>query len=197
VRHAEDELPYRNPRRSSINGPDSVDTFRRQSAPKPSRSSLLSLTAPRPATRNILSEAHPPRYYTSPRATGENILMAPISSSSGSYPTSIPSSSRSSIRQDSHDDPRHVQILDYSTSQYYYTSTAQEGVAGSFESSENEASRLKPGETAGGKKRRSRATQEQLDMLNGVYQRTPFPTTAERNELAHQLGMTPRSVQIW
>ncbi|KAG8834681.1 hypothetical protein FRC17_007766 [Serendipita sp. 399] len=55
----------------------------------------------------------------------------------------------------------------------------------------------KVGETAGGKKRRSRATQEQLDILNGVYARTPFPTTAERAELAARLKMTPRSVQIW
>jgi Homeodomain len=194
--HAEDESSYRNPRRTSVTGPDSP-TFRRQNAPKPSRSSLLSLTAPRPATRNILSEARPSICYTSPRATGENVVMAPASSSSGSYPTSIPSSSIASIRRDSHGDPKHAQILDYSPSHYYYTSPGQEGVTGSFESSENEASRLKPGETAGGKKRRSRATQEQLDMLNGVYQRTPFPTTAERNELAHQLGMTPRSVQIW
>ena len=70
-------------------------------------------------------------------------------------------------------------------------------LGGSFELSETESMRLKPGETAGGKKRRSRATQEQLDLLNAVYQRTPFPTTVERNELANRLGMTPRSVQIW
>ncbi|KAG8830422.1 hypothetical protein FRC18_008121 [Serendipita sp. 400] len=59
------------------------------------------------------------------------------------------------------------------------------------------AAAAKLGETAGGKKRRSRATQEQLDILNGVYARTPFPTTAERSELAARLKMTPRSVQIW
>jgi Homeodomain len=69
-------------------------------------------------------------------------------------------------------------------------------IGGTFDMSEGEG-RFKPGETSGGKKRRSRATQEQLDILNGVYQRTPFPTTVERTELAQQLGMTPRSVQIW
>lgn len=53
------------------------------------------------------------------------------------------------------------------------------------------------GETAGGKKRRARATQEQLDILNQVYARTPFPSTQERIDLATTLGMTPRSVQIW
>jgi len=69
-------------------------------------------------------------------------------------------------------------------------------IGGTFDMSEGEG-RFKPGETSGGKKRRSRATQEQLDILNGVYQRTPFPTTVERTELAQRLGMTPRSVQIW
>jgi len=53
------------------------------------------------------------------------------------------------------------------------------------------------GETAGGKKRRARATQEQLEILNQVYARTPFPSTQERVDLAATLGMTPRSVQIW
>jgi hypothetical protein len=53
------------------------------------------------------------------------------------------------------------------------------------------------GETAGGKKRRARATPEQLEILNQVYARTPFPSTQERIDLAATLGMTPRSVQIW
>ena len=53
------------------------------------------------------------------------------------------------------------------------------------------------GETAGGKKRRARATPEQLEILNQVYARTPFPSTQERIDLAAVLGMTPRSVQIW
>lgn len=53
------------------------------------------------------------------------------------------------------------------------------------------------GETAGGKKRRARATPEQLEILNQVYARTPFPSTQERIDLATTLGMTPRSVQIW
>ncbi|PVF98568.1 homeobox-domain-containing protein [Serendipita vermifera] len=62
---------------------------------------------------------------------------------------------------------------------------------------ESESARLRQGETAGGKKRRSRATQDQLEILNGVYARTPFPSTVERSELAQRLNMTPRSVQIW
>jgi Homeodomain len=53
------------------------------------------------------------------------------------------------------------------------------------------------GETAGGKKRRARATPEQLEILNQVYARTPFPSTQERIDLAATLDMTPRSVQIW
>ena len=59
------------------------------------------------------------------------------------------------------------------------------------------SNRSRVGETAGGKKRRSRATQEQLEILNAVYQRTPFPSTSERYDLSERLGMTQRSVQIW
>lgn len=47
------------------------------------------------------------------------------------------------------------------------------------------------------KKKRKRADANQLKVLNEVYDRTPFPSTAEREALAVQLGMTPRSVQIW
>jgi hypothetical protein len=44
---------------------------------------------------------------------------------------------------------------------------------------------------------RKRATAEQLMVLNEVYQRTPFPTTEEREFLGRQLNMVKRSVQIW
>lgn len=47
------------------------------------------------------------------------------------------------------------------------------------------------------KKKRRRASGRQLEVLNGVYARTAFPTTEERHELARQLDMSPRSVQIW
>lgn len=47
------------------------------------------------------------------------------------------------------------------------------------------------------KKKRKRADANQLKVLNEVYDRNPFPPTAERESLAVQLGMTPRSVQIW
>ena len=47
------------------------------------------------------------------------------------------------------------------------------------------------------KKKRRRASGRQLETLNSVYARTAFPTTEERHELARQLEMTPRSVQIW
>lgn len=47
------------------------------------------------------------------------------------------------------------------------------------------------------KKKRKRADAEQLRVLNEVYDRTAFPSTEERQELAVKLNMTPRSVQIW
>jgi len=47
------------------------------------------------------------------------------------------------------------------------------------------------------KKKRKRADADQLKVLNEVYARTAFPSTEERNALAKQLGMSPRSVQIW
>jgi hypothetical protein len=36
-----------------------------------------------------------------------------------------------------------------------------------------------------------------LDVLNQVFTQTFFPSTEMRNELAKQLGMSPRTVQIW
>ena len=47
------------------------------------------------------------------------------------------------------------------------------------------------------KKKRKRADAAQLEVLNEVYNRTAFPSTEERAELARKLDMTPRSVQIW
>lgn len=41
------------------------------------------------------------------------------------------------------------------------------------------------------------ANDVQLAMLSDVFQRTQYPSTEERDELARQLGMTSRSVQIW
>ncbi|OSD06902.1 homeobox-domain-containing protein [Trametes coccinea BRFM310] len=47
------------------------------------------------------------------------------------------------------------------------------------------------------KKKRKRADAEQLKVLNETYNKTAFPSTEERNELAKKLGMSSRSVQIW
>ncbi|KAI8992994.1 hypothetical protein BD414DRAFT_292621 [Trametes punicea] len=47
------------------------------------------------------------------------------------------------------------------------------------------------------KKKRKRADAEQLKVLNETYNRTAFPSTEERIELAKKLGMSARSVQIW
>lgn len=47
------------------------------------------------------------------------------------------------------------------------------------------------------KAKRRRANAKQLQVLNRVFERTVFPSTQLRAELGRQLGMTPRTVQIW
>jgi len=47
------------------------------------------------------------------------------------------------------------------------------------------------------KKKRKRADAAQLKVLNETYNRTAFPSTEERLELAKALDMSARSVQIW
>ena len=47
------------------------------------------------------------------------------------------------------------------------------------------------------KKKRKRADARQLEALNGVYARTAFPSTEERQQLARDLDMSAGSVQNW
>ncbi|KAI8323672.1 Homeodomain-like protein, partial [Martensiomyces pterosporus] len=47
------------------------------------------------------------------------------------------------------------------------------------------------------KGKRKRASPQQLEVLNKVFATTSFPSTDMRNRLARELGMTPRTVQIW
>ena len=47
------------------------------------------------------------------------------------------------------------------------------------------------------KKKRKRADARQLEALNRMYARTAFPSTEERQQLARDLDMSARSVQIW
>ncbi|KAH8556228.1 hypothetical protein BGW37DRAFT_471576 [Umbelopsis sp. PMI_123] len=47
------------------------------------------------------------------------------------------------------------------------------------------------------KAKRKRANAYQLDVLNRVFEQTFFPSTELRTELGKQLGMSPRTVQIW
>ncbi|KZT08482.1 uncharacterized protein LAESUDRAFT_757715 [Laetiporus sulphureus 93-53] len=47
------------------------------------------------------------------------------------------------------------------------------------------------------KKKQKRADPEQLKVLNETYNRTAFPSTEERVDLARRLNMSARSVQIW
>ena len=47
------------------------------------------------------------------------------------------------------------------------------------------------------KKKRKRADARQLEALNRMYARTAFPSTEERKQLADDLDMSARSVQIW
>ncbi|KAJ1835983.1 hypothetical protein LPJ63_000699 [Coemansia sp. RSA 2711] len=55
---------------------------------------------------------------------------------------------------------------------------------------------LSPGPVAI-KGKRKRASPQQLEVLNKVFASTSFPSTEMRNRLARELGMTPRTVQIW
>jgi hypothetical protein len=47
------------------------------------------------------------------------------------------------------------------------------------------------------KAKRKRASPSQLAVLNRVFQQTYFPSTELRIDLGKQLGMSPRTVQIW
>ena len=47
------------------------------------------------------------------------------------------------------------------------------------------------------KKKRKRADARQLEALNRMYARTAFPSTEERQQIARDLDMSARSVQIW
>ncbi|KAJ1980732.1 hypothetical protein H4R34_002349 [Dimargaris verticillata] len=47
------------------------------------------------------------------------------------------------------------------------------------------------------KAKRKRATAEQVQVLTHVFEQTYFPSTELRHQLAKQLNMTPRTVQIW
>lgn len=51
--------------------------------------------------------------------------------------------------------------------------------------------------SGGVKAKRRRANAKQLQILNQVFERTFFPSTQMRAELGRQLGMSPRTVQIW
>ncbi|KAF5101891.1 hypothetical protein D0Z03_000510 [Geotrichum reessii] len=52
-------------------------------------------------------------------------------------------------------------------------------------------------ESRGIKPKRKRATADQINRLNQVFEQTFFPTSDQRMDLAQELGMTPRTVQIW
>ncbi|CEP15401.1 hypothetical protein [Parasitella parasitica] len=47
------------------------------------------------------------------------------------------------------------------------------------------------------KAKRKRASPNQLMVLNRIFNQTYFPSTEIRIELGKQLGMSPRTVQIW
>lgn len=47
------------------------------------------------------------------------------------------------------------------------------------------------------KVKRKRASPDQLAVLNRVFSQTYFPSTEVRRALGKQLGMSPRTVQIW
>ena len=44
---------------------------------------------------------------------------------------------------------------------------------------------------------RKRADARQVEVLNATYARTAFPSTEERAQLAKELDMSARNIQIW
>lgn len=211
--HGESNARYPHPR--EINGALNLSQASNQpnlprtlseSHPQPRVASILSLTAPPPRGPSSISHQTPEREYRtygrniSPQnrhhALDESMERSP-SSSAHIFPSSATadglmahgSSPSTMIYRISAETP---------TSHMHYSTDSHDSVHfGTMDVQESDGGRSRHGETAGGKKRRSRATQEQLDILIAVYQRTPFPSTVERTELAQRLGMTPRSVQIW
>ncbi|KAF8588717.1 hypothetical protein K439DRAFT_1323113, partial [Ramaria rubella] len=46
-------------------------------------------------------------------------------------------------------------------------------------------------------KHRRRTTPEQLKVLEDTFKSDPKPNPALRKQLSHQLGMSPRVLQVW
>ncbi|KAI8388341.1 Homeodomain-like protein [Radiomyces spectabilis] len=85
------------------------------------------------------------------------------------------------IRRSFEDDRRCDRVSLPSPSYSYMPSTPQDEY--------NDNTSVKP--------KRRRASAKQLEVLNRVFERTFFPSTQMRIELGKQLGMSPRTVQIW
>lgn len=45
--------------------------------------------------------------------------------------------------------------------------------------------------------KKRRTTAFQTHVLQSVYQKTAFPSTQQREDLAQKLDMSPRAVQVW
>ncbi|KAI7877428.1 hypothetical protein K492DRAFT_171705 [Lichtheimia hyalospora FSU 10163] len=82
---------------------------------------------------------------------------------------------------------------------YREDSTSQSSSGSSDDDQEEPVSSLIPSSPSlpPVKAKRRRANAKQLQVLNRVFERTVFPSTQLRAELGRQLGMTPRTVQIW
>lgn len=210
--HGESNARYPHPR--EING--ALNTSPAPNLPRtlseshshgqPRAASILSLTAPSPRGPSSIAHQSSEREY---RAYGRNIsprnrhhaledsMQHSPSSSAHVFPSSNPADGRMPHGA-SASGMIHRNSVDTPNFHTHYGTDSHDSVHfGMMDVQESDGGRSRHGETAGGKKRRSRATQEQLDILITVYQRTPFPSTVERTELAQKLGMTPRSVQIW
>lgn len=93
-----------------------------------------------------------------------------------------------------------LESLAEAVSSLFVAQTASLGSADSVESfsvgssthgddSDLDEGRIKP--------KRKRANARQLEILKRTFKQTPFPDSELRRRLAKELGMTPRSVQIW
>lgn len=61
----------------------------------------------------------------------------------------------------------------------------------------SEHSAASPPDSTDSEKKRKRATREQLDILERVFEQEELPSRTRRKELANELGFSPRRIQIW
>ncbi|KAI9492009.1 hypothetical protein BDB00DRAFT_830721 [Zychaea mexicana] len=136
-------------------------------------------------------------------STSTSFSSISSSSSSSSTPPSTPANSSSSSMSMSNSHPRklplkkqHRHYHPHDTSSVISSNHSVSSSCSDDEQASTTSSTSSSSPPALKAKRR-RANAKQLEVLNRVFDRTVFPSTQLRAELGRQLGMSPRTVQIW